>query len=67
MIPLTYCYPWTKGTRDEQKQWMREFAESGVKHLVLTSNLFGEGCRDTGYLLTFYQDMQEFGLDFVDS
>lgn len=67
MIPLTYCYPWTKGTRDEQKQWMREFAESGVNHLVLTSSLFGEGCRDTGYLLTFYQDMQEFGLDFVDS
>lgn len=67
MIPLTYCYPWTKGSREEQKNWMREFAENGVSHLVLTSSLLGEGCRNTEYLITFSKDMQEFGLYFVDS
>ena len=67
MISLTYCYPWTKGSPEEQKQWMREFADCGARNLVLTNSLLGEGCRDTGYLIEFYRNMGEFGLRFVDS
>ena len=67
MIPLTHCFGWTKGSRDEQKNWMREFADAGAKHLVLTNSLLAEGAKDSGYLMTFAADMKEFGLDFVDS
>ena len=67
MVPLTYCFPWVKGSREERKQWMREFAEAGANHLVLTSELLGRGCADTGFLMDFSRDMSEFGLDFVDS
>ena len=67
MVPLTFCFPWGKGSREERKQWMREFAEAGAQHLVLTSELLGKGCADTGFLLDFHRDMREFGLDFVDS
>ena len=24
MIPLTHCFGWTKGSRDEQKNWMKD-------------------------------------------
>ena len=67
MIPLNYLYPWTKGSPDEQKLRMREFAECGARNLVLSSDLLGEGCRDMGYLIAFYRTMREFGLEFVDS
>ena len=67
MVPLTFCFPWGKGSREERKAWMREFAEAGAQHLVLTSELLGKGCADTGFLLDFYRDMREFGLDFTDS
>lgn len=67
MIPLTYALPWTKWSREEQKILMRELAENGAEHLVLNSLLLAEGCRDTGSLIAFFQDMREFGLDFVDS
>ena len=67
MVPLTFCFPWCKGSREERKEWMREFAEAGARHLVLTSELLGKGCADTGFLLDFHRDMSEFGLDFVDS
>jgi sugar phosphate isomerase/epimerase len=67
MVPLTYCFPWVKGSREERKQWMREFAEAGADHIVLTSELLGKGCGDTGFLLDLARDMREFGLDFVDS
>ena len=67
MIPLTHCYAWTQGSREEQKNRMREFAENGAEHLVLTSSLLAEGAKDSGYLMTFAADMKEFGLDFVDS
>ena len=67
MIPLTHCFGWTKGSRDDQKNWMREFADAGAKHLVLTNSLLAEGAKDSGYLMTFAADMKEFGLDFVDS
>lgn len=46
---------------------MREFAEAGEKHLVLTSSLLGEGCKDSRYLLLFFSDIKEYGLDFMDS
>ena len=67
MIPLTHCYAWTKESRDEQKNRMREFAENGAEHLVLTNGLLAEGAKDSGYLMAFAADMKEFGLDFVDS
>ncbi|MBE6391575.1 MAG: sugar phosphate isomerase/epimerase [Lentisphaerae bacterium] len=67
MVPLTFCYPWLKLTRDEQKQKMAEFADNGVKHLVLTAGLLEAGVRDTGVLNTFFNDMQEYGLQFTDS
>ena len=67
MVPLTFCFPWCKGSREERKEWMREFSEAGAQHLVLTSELLGKGCADTGFLLDFARDMREFGLDFVDS
>ena len=67
MKKLTHNYPWYKGNAEEQRAWMREFAEAGAQHLVLTSDLLGKGCADTGYLLDFARDMHEFGLDFVDS
>lgn len=67
MIPLTHCYAWTEGSREEHKKWMREFSENGAEHLVLTSKLLAEGAKDPGYLITFANDMKEFGLDFVDS
>ena len=67
MIPLTFCYPWLKLERDEQKQIMAQFAENGVEHLVLTTGLLEAGMRDTGCLNTFFNDMQEYGLQFTDS
>ena len=67
MIPLTHCFGWTKGSRDEQKNWLREFAENGAEHLVLTNGLLAEGLKDSAYLMEFAKDMKEFGLDFVDS
>ena len=67
MIPLTHCFGWTKGSRDEQKNWMREFAENGAEHLVLTNGLLAEAAKDPAYLMEFAKDMKEFGLDFVDS
>ena len=67
MVPLTYYFPWVKGSREERKQWMREFAEANANHIVLSSELLGKGCGDTGFLLDFSRDMREFGLDFVDS
>ena len=67
MVPLTFYYPWLKGDREERKQWMREFAEAGAYHIVLSSELLKAGCGDTGFLLDFSRDMREFGLDFVDS
>lgn len=67
MIPLTFCYPWLKIERDERKQKMAEFADVGVKDLVLTTGLLEAGIKDTEFLTTFYQDMQEYGLQFTDS
>jgi sugar phosphate isomerase/epimerase len=67
MIPLTFCYPWLKINRDEQKQKMSEFANNGVKHLVLTTALIEAGIKDTAFLIDFYNDMQEYGLKFTDS
>ena len=67
MIPLTFCYPWLKVDREKQKQIMFEFAENGVKHLVLTTGLLEAGMHDTSHLLTFSKDMQEYGLRFTDS
>ena len=67
MIPLTHCFGWTKISCDEQKNRMREFADAGAKHLVLTNGLLAEGLKDSAYLMTFADDMKEFGLDFVDS
>lgn len=67
MIEFTHSLPWTRFSPEDRKKEMREFAESGERHLVLTSTLLGEGCRDSGYLMRFFSDMQEFGLDFLDS
>lgn len=67
MVPLTFCYPWLKLERDGQKQKMSEFADNGVKHLVLTTGLLEAGVRESGFLKTFFQDMQEYGLQFTDS
>ena len=39
MKPLTHCYSWIE-SREDQKKHMREFAEAGARHLVLTSGLF---------------------------
>ncbi|MBR7107225.1 MAG: sugar phosphate isomerase/epimerase [Lentisphaeria bacterium] len=67
MVVLTFCYPWLKLEREERKQKMAEFAENGVQNLVLTTGLLEAGCRDTGLLVSFFQDMQEYGLQFTDS
>ena len=63
---LTHAYPWTKGDSDTQKKWMREFAEAGETHIVLSCGLLGEACKDPDYLIKFHKEMQNFGLDFVD-
>ncbi|MBO4492014.1 MAG: sugar phosphate isomerase/epimerase [Lentisphaeria bacterium] len=64
---LTHAYPWHKGDSDTQKKWMRAFADAGEKHIVMSSKLFGEACKDPDYLINFHKAMQEFGLDFVDA
>ena len=58
MAPLTYYFPWLKGDREERKRWMREFAEAGAHHIVLSSELLKAGCGDTGFLLDFARDMR---------
>jgi sugar phosphate isomerase/epimerase len=67
MLPLTYCYHWHRLSGEELEAAMRAFADSGARHLVLTSDLICEGCRDSEYLFAFHRRMREFGLDFVDS
>ena len=66
MKPLTHCYSWIE-SREDRKKHMREFAEAGARHLVLTSGLLGEGMKSIRYLLDFHEDMKAFGLDFMDA
>ena len=66
MIPLTHCYPWPD-SREARRNVMREFADAGAGHLVLTSRLLGEGMKSAGFLMEFQSDMKAFGLDFVDA
>jgi len=65
--PVTHAYPWTNKESDAQKLSMREFAEAGETHLVLTNRLLGAACGDPDYLIRFHRKMREFGLDFVDA
>ncbi|MBP5182035.1 MAG: sugar phosphate isomerase/epimerase [Lentisphaeria bacterium] len=63
---LTHAYSWTAGDPDTRKTWMREFAEAGETHIVLTNKLLSEACGEPIYLMNFYKEMRNFGLDFVD-
>lgn len=64
---LTHAYPWTTADSDTQKKWMREFAEAGETHIVLTSKLLCEACKEPYHVINFHKEMQNFGLDFVDA
>lgn len=67
MKPLTHTYSWTEDNREERRRHLREFAEAGARHLVLTNPLLEEGAKSLQYLLDFQEDMKSFGLDFVDA
>ena len=64
---LTHWLPWTQWSRDERKIRMRELADAGEFHIVLTSALLEAGVAKTAYLRDFLADMREFGLGFTDS
>lgn len=63
---LTHCFPWTEWSREERTARMRELADLGETHLVLTSKLLQEGASDPAYLMAFDQAMKSFGLTFTD-
>lgn len=67
MKPLTYFFGWTRYQADERRQYLREFANNGARHLVLSSALLEQGAANSGYLINFQAQMQEFGLDFTDA
>lgn len=64
---LTHWWPWTEWSREERKEFMRNLADAGEPHVVLTSALLKEGVGNTSYLMDFDSDMKEFGLQFTDS
>ena len=57
--PVTHAYPWTNKESDAQKIAMRDFAEAGETHLVLTNRLLGAACEDPDYLIRFHRNMRE--------
>ena len=63
---LTHCLPWTQWSREERTNRMRELAELGETHIVLTSKLLEAAAADSAYLITFAEDMKSFGLSFTD-
>ena len=64
---LTHCLPWTEWSREERTARMRELAELGETHIVLTSDLLQEAAFEPDYLITFAREMESFGLTFTDS
>ena len=67
MTKLTHNYPWYKGNSEEQRAWMREFADAGERYIVLNYRLLGEACKDPACLIAFHAEMRNFGLDFADA
>ena len=63
---LTHSLPWTQWSREERTNRMRELAELGETHIVLTSKLLEAAAADSAYLITFAEDMKSFGLSFTD-
>ena len=63
---LTHCLPWTQWSREDRTTRMRELAELGETHIVLTSKLLEAAAADSAYLITFAEEMKSFGLTFTD-
>lgn len=63
---LTHGLPWMEWTQEDRTARMRELADLGETHIVLTSSLLGAAAADPAYLMTFAEEMKSFGLTFTD-
>lgn len=65
--PLTHFFPWDMGGDTARPYFMREFAEAGAKHLVLTDFLLRRALAEPGFVGTLRGEMADAGLGFVDA
>ena len=67
MIPVTYSWPWAKADEAQQKETLKNLADNGFRHLVLSDKTI-EACIVTPELIGKHKKaLAEFGLDFVDA
>ncbi len=67
MLPLTYVFEFNHGDDEMRRYILREFADSGAKHLVLGSYFFQKIMGSPAAAKTFEKEMESAGLSFMDS
>ncbi|MBO5959320.1 MAG: hypothetical protein J6Q65_04275, partial [Lentisphaeria bacterium] len=64
--PISYYVEYNKLTDETRLFFLRELAEHGAKHVVLTSPLICTILERPAFLKTIRQELAEAGLSFLD-
>lgn len=67
MIPVTYCLPWNRPDPLDRRAVLRTIADSGMKRLVLSSNVLDELICKPEMIPIYTRELADFNLTLMDA